>query len=278
MEEYVRCEICGGEFTQIQAGHLKFHNLTITEYKKLYPDAKIMTDAVREKRSKSASGENNGRWQNGKSNGLYCHKFNEKLKEKIRKRDNYICQLCQMHQDDSFRRHDVHHIHYDRENCDPDLITLCHRCNLKVNENREYWESYFMANLWWRGLVSLVDRKGDGEPIKSRLLQSEIMKMVLADGKIIAKSKEKFQRNRVFINFFRRLQILEQIAYGNLVKCEICGKWLEVISGSHLRFHGISVMEYRQMYPFANTSTDKYIEKLSLSQKVYYNNLNEDDQ
>lgn len=96
------------------------------------------------------TGSNNGRWKGGKSYGPYCHKFNEKLKEAIRKRDNYTCQLCGMHQDDSFRKHDVHHIHYDKENCDPDLITLCCKCNAKVNSNRDYWE-----NILWRNCENI---------------------------------------------------------------------------------------------------------------------------
>jgi hypothetical protein len=45
------------------------------------------------------------------------------------------------------RRFPVHHIHYDKKNCDPDLITLCASCNSKVNFDRDYWENFFMTKL-----------------------------------------------------------------------------------------------------------------------------------
>ena len=72
------------------------------------------------------------------------YEFNEypeeyfKIRPKILKRDNYTCQLCNKYSNE------VHHIDYDKENCDEDnLITLCHQCNMKVNTNRNYWYAYF---------------------------------------------------------------------------------------------------------------------------------------
>lgn len=40
-----------------------------------------------------------------------------------------------------------------KENCWPDLITLCSRCNSKVNGNREHYENLFMNRLNERGLL-----------------------------------------------------------------------------------------------------------------------------
>jgi len=96
---------------------------------------------------KKISGENNGNWQGGISNEPYPFDFNEELKELIRQRDNYTCQLCGIHQDELKgwnRKLDVHHKDYDKDNLDPDnLITLCRSCHIKTNTNREYWIDYF---------------------------------------------------------------------------------------------------------------------------------------
>ena len=107
--------------------------------------------------SKFRVGENNANWQGGISFDPYCPKFNGKLKEKIRKRDNYTCQVCGLHQNDHYRKLDIHHIHYDKENCDPDLISLCPECHGRTGTNRDFWGAYFMANLWWRRLVNMEE-------------------------------------------------------------------------------------------------------------------------
>jgi len=88
------------------------------------------------------NGGNNPNWQGGISFEPYSPEFNEKLKNKIRERDNYTCQLC-----GEYGR-DVHHIDYNKKNCSPDnLITLCNRDNAKVNFNRSQWEIYFRLYL-----------------------------------------------------------------------------------------------------------------------------------
>lgn len=57
----------------------------------------------------------------------------------IRKWDQYTCQICGKEPAIC-----VHHIDYDKLNCDPkNLITLCRKCHTKTNYNREYWENYF---------------------------------------------------------------------------------------------------------------------------------------
>ncbi len=99
------------------------------------------------------SGENSYMWKGGISFIPYCHKFNNRLKRKIRDRDNHICQLCGKNEHDNKRKLSIHHIHYDKENCNPDLITLCKNCNTKVNNNREYYEPIFMNKLNERGLL-----------------------------------------------------------------------------------------------------------------------------
>ena len=97
-------------------------------------------------------GENANAWKGGLSYEPYCIKFNNKFKESIRRRDDYICQLCGHEQLLGGIKLSVHHIHYDKENCYPDVVALCNSCNSRVNGNRDYWEQYFEDLLIGRGL------------------------------------------------------------------------------------------------------------------------------
>lgn len=86
--------------------------------------------------------ENNPAWNNGSSFGLYSLKFNDKLKELIRKRDNYQCQLCGI--SENGRKLDIHHINYDKKIVRKrNLITLCQSHNAKVNGDRNKWQFLF---------------------------------------------------------------------------------------------------------------------------------------
>ena len=88
------------------------------------------------------SGKNNPSWKGGLSFEPYPAEWNSKFKEQIRDRDNRTCQLCGINEKNTQRKLSVHHIDYDKENCDPNnLISLCIICHLKTNGNREYWES-----------------------------------------------------------------------------------------------------------------------------------------
>ena len=72
--------------------------------------------------------------------------FNKQLKEEIRERDNYRCQNkdCNCTQKENGKQLDVHHIDYDKKNCNPDNLTsLCIKCHRKTNSNRDYWFAYF---------------------------------------------------------------------------------------------------------------------------------------
>lgn len=86
-------------------------------------------------------GKDNPRWRGGTSYNPYSVDWTKTLRRAIRERDNYTCQLGGELQGD--RAFDVHHIDYDRENCDPEnLITLCRKCHTITNDNREYWSRY----------------------------------------------------------------------------------------------------------------------------------------
>jgi hypothetical protein len=84
------------------------------------------------------TGENHPNWRGGKSFILYGRDFTNELKTSIRKRDKFTCKIC------SKNGYDVHHIDYNKKNCsENNLITLCRRCHMKTNFNREYWIKHF---------------------------------------------------------------------------------------------------------------------------------------
>lgn len=95
--------------------------------------------------------KNNHNWHGGISKLPYSFDFNKNLKEQVRKRDNYICQNCNITQKEHLliykSKLSVHHIDYDKINSkENNLITLCHKCNIKANFNRKKWKSYFNSN------------------------------------------------------------------------------------------------------------------------------------
>lgn len=86
----------------------------------------------------SQKGEKGYWWQGGKSKDEYAVNWTKTLRRSIRERDHYTCRICGEQQTD--RAFPVHHIDYDKKNCDPNnLITLCNSCHTKTNFNREYW-------------------------------------------------------------------------------------------------------------------------------------------
>lgn len=97
---------------------------------------------------KALLGEKHPRWRGGISNDEYSNQFNKELKELIRKRDNYTCQLCGVPECECLKKLSVHHIDYNKQNGLPsNLISLCHVCNPKVNSNQDYWTQYFTRRM-----------------------------------------------------------------------------------------------------------------------------------
>ncbi|OGZ18929.1 MAG: hypothetical protein A2175_02240 [Candidatus Nealsonbacteria bacterium RBG_13_42_11] len=91
--------------------------------------------------------ENNSNWQGGKSFELYGIDWTKTLKNLVRKRDNHVCCLCGKPQEDI--SHDVHHIDYDKKNCNlVNLVTLCRTRHLKTNKNKKYWIKYFQDKIY----------------------------------------------------------------------------------------------------------------------------------
>jgi len=88
------------------------------------------------------TGPQNNLWQGGISFAPYTLDWTKTLKQSIRERDHYLCRICLSPQLN--KAHHVHHIDYDKKNCNPDnLITLCNSCHAKTNTNRKYWLELF---------------------------------------------------------------------------------------------------------------------------------------
>jgi hypothetical protein len=84
----------------------------------------------------------------GRSFEKYPKEFNASLRKKILTRDKYTCRKCGITSKKHFKKYKrqlhVHHIDYNRKNCKEDnLLVLCQKCNIVVNDNRKHWENYF---------------------------------------------------------------------------------------------------------------------------------------
>lgn len=108
---------------------------------------KVCSEETRRKISEAQKGEKSHNWKGGISYQPYPDEWTNSLKDSIRERDKYTCQECGIHQDElngRFKKLDIHHIDYNKDNLNPDnLITLCKSCHSKTNNNREYWIEYF---------------------------------------------------------------------------------------------------------------------------------------
>jgi len=92
-----------------------------------------LTEEQRRRHSAVRQGISIEEWEGYSSFEPYCHLFNFKLKEKIRNRDNRLCQLCGKSEIINGRRLDVHHIDGDKmQGCNHrrwHLVALCRSCN-----------------------------------------------------------------------------------------------------------------------------------------------------
>lgn len=89
-------------------------------------------------------GKDSHAWKGGLSFEPYSSDFNERLKERIRKRDNYTCQECGMTQKQLGYRLAIHHIDYNKKNSSKDnLISLCYSCHNQTGYDRNDWTNYF---------------------------------------------------------------------------------------------------------------------------------------
>jgi len=116
------------------------------------------------KMSAAKLGPNHPNWMGGISRDPYGWEFNDELKEEVRRRDGYKCQLCGVPQAECKKALAVHHIDYDKKNSDPvNLVALCVFCNLKVNANRQHWTAHFQAMAIERDIATMRRNKQPGQ-------------------------------------------------------------------------------------------------------------------
>lgn len=100
----------------------------------------------REKQTLAKKGEKCHLWQGGITNSLYSEEWNNYLKEQIRQRDGYVCQVCFIPQELLGAKLHVHHIDYNKKNCkEENLISLCNSCHGKTSQDRIAWQSIFAS-------------------------------------------------------------------------------------------------------------------------------------
>ncbi|HEB13401.1 MAG TPA: HNH endonuclease [candidate division CPR3 bacterium] len=91
-------------------------------------------------------GEKHHLWNNGSSFEPYGIDFNNKLREEIRKRDNYTCRECNFAQKQLGYKLSIHHIDYNKRNNRGDnLVSLCRGCHTQTNFGRDEWTKYFQG-------------------------------------------------------------------------------------------------------------------------------------
>lgn len=134
------------KLSEIREGHL-----TSRETRKKISESLLghpVTKKARKKMGESHKGEKSHFWKGGISFEPYSIRFNKELKELIRNRDSYKCQLCSMSECENLEKLSIHHVDYNKKNSLPsNLISLCRGCNSKVNHNRDKWEIYFKKKI-----------------------------------------------------------------------------------------------------------------------------------
>lgn len=94
------------------------------------------------------SGPNHPGWIDGLSRNGYSSEFNKELKLKIRTRDNFTCCRCGKTEREELEELNrvlcVNHIDFKKDNySEKNLNTLCLKCNVQINRDRDYWTNYF---------------------------------------------------------------------------------------------------------------------------------------
>jgi len=131
-----KCKDCGIHITK-NANYCKKH-ATKGNRNRLYGKklTSIIKNKIRDKIKGMFLGKRHWNYKDG-SAGIYPAEFFQ-IRVIILERDKYICQLC-------FNKgKDVHHIDYNKKNCDKrNLITLCSSCHSKTNTRRDFWKCVF---------------------------------------------------------------------------------------------------------------------------------------
>lgn len=99
--------------------------------------------------SENTKGERNANFRGWKSLEIYGKDFSEKLKEKIRARDNFHCLLCNEKEENLREKLHIHHIDYNKTlNIMSNCISLCRVCHCLTNHYRTSWSLFFKSILF----------------------------------------------------------------------------------------------------------------------------------
>lgn len=87
------------------------------------------------------AGVKHPRWLGGITLEPYGIGWTVARRKLVKERDFHTCQLCLTNSGSPM---DVHHIDYNKKNNDfSNWITLCHKCNARVNLRRGFWQAFF---------------------------------------------------------------------------------------------------------------------------------------
>ena len=127
-----------------------------------------LTQESKDKISKTLSGrpqpwhrgEKCNFWAGGTSEKIYPREFNKVLKKKIRQRDNFTCCICgrteQQELEEFGKVLAVNHIDFNKQNCkEENLNTLCCRCNVVINANRQHWTEFFQKKSTYKTVIDI---------------------------------------------------------------------------------------------------------------------------
>lgn len=117
-------------------------------------------------RSIITSDNKNPNWKGGLSRAPYPYNW-ASISKSVIERDGDICMNPNCRATD--RTMTVHHIDYDKMNCDPsNLITVCATCNSIANFGRQQWYKYYMDVQEKRGIASISDLIPKAKTIKDQ--------------------------------------------------------------------------------------------------------------
>lgn len=110
-----------------------------------------LTESQRKEHSIRMSKSGNPNWKGGISYFPYCELFNDEFKEFIRDKFYRKCVLCNKTEEKIGRRHDVHHIDYNKNSiCNGKswaFVPLCKSCHVKTSNHRfKYFN--MLINYW----------------------------------------------------------------------------------------------------------------------------------
>jgi len=96
--------------------------------------------------------EKNPMWLGGLSFEPYTPDFNTEFKNLVKLRDNFCCLNCGISEQKNIiitnKKLVIHHIDYDKKNtCLYNCCSLCNRCNILANKNRDEWRVYYQNKL-----------------------------------------------------------------------------------------------------------------------------------